>query len=615
MKEGTTPKNKSAPYSPTTKPEINAINLLNYILDTQYCIPHITQGDKTPNIDGTIDIIDEKCSITGKIEVQVKKMPNRYTPRPRHDFPIGLIDYAKNSTNNPVIFISVDCVNSIAYWQEVSTSRLSDYSKKIAHNIEKFILHFPAENVIDSDSSDYINAWQEIFRKKNSKYRDNEDLQKQNKELRERSNPLLGETRPEFGNLHSFIDEINQIIELKFSIIKRNLFDNCWKLGISYRNYSDKQVTYGLYPIPSAKNDLQIIQLPDDFMNKPVLEEISTIHSYISNNPLHTQPKLQAVNDVKGYVEDILKYHLLTHAGNDFLAREYLFALVDSMSISLGVEEKNQYRVDELKQGFYVHLPFWLDEASQYIRRNSSKYPTRLLLDQRYVDPILIIPYIDPETQILIEQNIQRRIKNGEAIPRVPTGNEKIQMGIVNEFLNYLSTDPSREIRRVYPKRKLERTSCGSEWKWDSYTKEEFKKDMEIFFENLPSVYDFVLAQNFHEIADDLSSLKGISKFVFFYGFSGKIPPHKIPSYEYFYLRGDEGLGLPEVHVLPMEEKGSFSELSPRNRDVVIDGKVYQIREGGCKVCFFLFEETPMMNFIYQLLESDLRRYWKKLTY
>jgi hypothetical protein len=606
---------RAAPYGNTDELETEAVDILKNLLNHKYIKSDLRERDKMPNIDGYLELVDESRVPQGKLEVQIKRMPKGNIVRPRQLFPISLIDYAENSTNNPVIFISVDCINEVAYWHEVSNSCLSAYSEQIANNIDQFILHFPPHNVIEPKSSKYIQAWQEIFRKRNAKFRDYDILRKQNNELRERSDPLLGEMRPEFENLHSFIDATNQLIESKFSLIKRNLFNNCWKLGISYSNYSDKQITFGLYPIPTGKNDLQIKQLPKDLRSRPIPEEIRTIHSFYSNNPLHTQPNQHAEVVVQGYVKNILDYRLLTHTGSDFLAREYLFALIDKFPIPLGIEEKERYRVDEISHAFFVHLPFWLDEASQYILRNPSKFSLRMIFRHEYLDPELIDPYIDGEVRAAIEENIQRRIEDGEKIPHVYMGNEKIRFGLVNELVNYVSLDPSREITRVYPKRIFERASKGSGWIWDTYTKEEFGAAIRTFFENFPSVYNFILAQNFYEIAEDISILHGVSKIVIFYNFSENWSLGKSPSYEFFYLKGDESPEIPEVNVLPGEAREMYSNLSfskAITENITVDEMQYRVGPCGWSVCNFLFNDTPMMNFVYDSLGDDIKRYFKR---
>ncbi len=606
---------RPACYSPTDELETEAVDILKRLLDHKYVKADIRERDKGPNIDGYLELVDEESYPYGKLEVQVKRMPEGNIDRPRHLLPISLIEYAKGVTNNPILFISVDCCNSVAYWHEVSPEALSPYSEKIRTNKDTFTLIFPRENRIDSQASEYVQAWKEIHLNRKTKLFQNDELRKQIAELRERSHPLLGETCPEFVHLHSFIDEVNRLIETEFPVIKRARFDNCWKLGISYNKYSEQTITYGIYPIPSDKNDLQIMQLPDDYRAEPIPDGVKTI-STVFPNPIQKEPRQHAVDVVKEYIDDILKARLLKHAGNDFLAREFLFELIDRLGIPMGLEGRDRVRVHELFFGFYVRLPFWVDEAWKYLHQDVSRYPMQMFTTHRYRRPAMIIPYIRGEARESIEQKVEDRINGREAPPNIRMGDEEIPFGIAHEFLidQYSSSDPMQELVRVYPKKNHQRTDRQVSWIWDVYSEEELGIAMTTFFDNLPSVYAFMLNRNFPEISTTLSRFTGVSKIVIFYKPSDNEDLPFGPSFEFFPLKGERVPDLPEVHVLPSTEKGDFSELQNHPQsgpEFVVQGNRYRCERYGSSLSDFLFRETPMLNYIYHLFEHDLKKYFK----
>lgn len=604
-----------APYSTTDELEIEAINILKRLLHPKFVKADIRERDKMPNIDGYIELVDDSRYPEGKLEVQIKRMPKGNIDRPRHPLPISLIEYAKRGTNNPVLFISVDCCNSVAYWHEVSVDALSSYSERIDQNDKTVTLIFPPENRIDSESLEYIDAWKEIFQQRRLSLFQNEELRRQIEELRERSHPLLREVRPEFTQLHSFIDEVNRLIETEFPVVKRAIFENCWKLGVSYKDYSDQMVTYAIYPIPPDKNDLQIMQLPDDHRTDPIPAGVRTIQTHYTSNPLQKEPRQHAVSVVKKYIDDVLKARLLSHAGSDFLAREFLFEVIDRLAIPMGLEGRDRVRVSELHQGFYVRLPFWIDEALRHLYQDPKRYPMRLFSGQGYIKPASLIPYIHKEERLSIEQKIERRIGDREVPPSIRMGDEKTPLGIAHEFLMNLSSDPTREIARVYPRKDYDR--CNNQqgsWIWDVYSEDELATAITTFFENLPSVYAFMLNKNFPEISTALSSLTGLSKIVIFFKPSKKDAFLPAPSYEYYHLIGDRVPEYPEVHVLPWNEKGDFSEVQwpPHSApECLIQGDRYRYGDCGSSIGDFLFKETPMLNYVYELFEKNLKSYFK----
>lgn len=73
---------KPAPYSPSDTLEHEAVDILNYILDDRIK-SHIDSRDKTPNHDGFLEITTEEGEPTGRINVQVKKLPDRFRDDPK----------------------------------------------------------------------------------------------------------------------------------------------------------------------------------------------------------------------------------------------------------------------------------------------------------------------------------------------------------------------------------------------------------------------------------------------------------------------------------------------------------------------------------------------------
>jgi len=615
MKKKSKDKNKAAGFSPTTKLEFKAINVFNYIIDINKCISQVTQNDKTPNIDGNIAVIDDNSNVKGNIEVQIKKMPDKFSGKLCHYFPISLLDYAEKIAFNPVIFVSVDCVNSIAYWHEVSNTALSAYANKMKNESGKFLLKFPPENLITQGNSEYVSGWLEILRKRREKFDDYDSIRNEVVSLRERSDPLLGENKPEFEKIHSFIDGINQLIDGQFSVLKRNLFSNCWKLGISYKGYTKDSIDFGFYPIPYNRNDLQIKQLPNDLLNGPFPKGIRSIHSFLSSNPLIKEAKLQAAKEVKSYVEDLLKYRLLTHAGSEFLAREYLFAFIDKFFIPLGLTEKDQYRIDEIQNAVYVHFPFWIDEAIKYLLESPVPRNFRFIRGPTIiVDPNQLLASLSKEEKRIVEDKVQARMNNKEPKPPVRIANDKFRLEIVIEFLDSFSREPSNEISRVYPKRNFERITSSSGWIWDSYTKDEFGIALRNFYEHFIPTYKVIIDQNFPEIADDLSSLRNVTKMLGLYQFSGEWSLNQLPSFTYSYLHSDEEAGKYSVNILPEDENqhifgGDLKKMF--DPTVTFEGRQYQNVGGGWGVCDYIFGETPMFEKIYEQLQHDLRDYFK----
>lgn len=70
---------KPAGYPSTDAAEIEALNVLRMALDPVRVKADLKERDKHPNIDGYVELVDEDIKPVGKLEVQVRKIPEGVT--------------------------------------------------------------------------------------------------------------------------------------------------------------------------------------------------------------------------------------------------------------------------------------------------------------------------------------------------------------------------------------------------------------------------------------------------------------------------------------------------------------------------------------------------------
>jgi hypothetical protein len=83
---------KPAPYPTTAIQEVLAINILRNLLDPNQVMLDIRQLDRVPDIDGHVDILDKGHHPIGKLEVQVKKLPDDYGSTPKLQIQVAAMD-------------------------------------------------------------------------------------------------------------------------------------------------------------------------------------------------------------------------------------------------------------------------------------------------------------------------------------------------------------------------------------------------------------------------------------------------------------------------------------------------------------------------------------------
>lgn len=228
---------KPAPYSNTDSAEETAVVILRNLLDPNRVKADIRTRDKYPNIDGTIELVDQENRPFGKFDIQVRKIGDG---QKAYSCPTSLVGYSEVSTL-PVILACVDVSLRKVYWRHI-TPTMPEYKK----DQESFTIRF--NETSDSITSDgiYIHKWSEIifdFRKRIT------DFPKLQKEIANRL--TVKNIDPNDKRLFQYyIDTINSLLDDDFLTIKKILFPDVWKLGVGIFDSSEQWVSFQLYKIP-----------------------------------------------------------------------------------------------------------------------------------------------------------------------------------------------------------------------------------------------------------------------------------------------------------------------------------------------------------------------------
>lgn len=177
-----------------------------------------------------------------------------------------------------------------------------------------------------------------------------------------------GVAKAEFREIHTFLDSINSFLDGPFSLVKRRFYPNAWKVGFAYHEYAVNSVSYTIYPISFELNDVQIKEVDASFRDE--LVALNGMTSYSKENPVKSRSREHALEIMEKRIEQLTNYRLLDHKGSEFLAREFIIAFVDKFADQMGLPKKDSYTLAEIGNGFYRHLPFWVEETIKlFVRR------------------------------------------------------------------------------------------------------------------------------------------------------------------------------------------------------------------------------------------------------
>lgn len=599
---------KPARYSPTDTQETESIDTFKSLIDHSKVKPDIKERNTIPNIDGYVELVDDGGSPCGKLEVQIKKLPNNST---KLQIPTSLYAYSEKATCNPVILIGVDIKQKQAFWFHINSKTLNAPIEKI--NQASITINFSYANIIDGTSTVYLNQWQAIV----DSYLDLKNVNEKYELLRDRSNPIIGVEKKEYIEIQKFLDELNGLLDGRFSTVKKTFYPNSWKIGFAYHSYKEDSVEFSLYSVPYGMNDVLIKEIDEKLENK--MKEIGfTTHGFFKENPVRVRPKKLAVDQIQEGMKEILSARLLNHNSSEFLVREFTFAFIDKFHIQMGLTKKDVFSLLEIEKGFLEYLPVWTLEAIKFMieqKRNGVTSFRHALFGRSFFDPSLILSSIMPEERKLIAERTKTAIAQKIQLPILPLGNRDISFKLFYESLGSLRLRGTTEVTRPYIQKDFSRLDHLANWKWNILSPEALEKNLAIFFENLPDAYNQIVSNNFEDIKGELPLFGGVNLEIVLFDVKSEVKVlTDAPKISFYGLCSAEKEDF-SITLSDRKKAGTLSSISMQNvgNEITIDGHSYKMVTASEGVLDFIFEDTPLLDFIYDRIKQNLDEYFNKL--
>ena len=567
-------------YPSTDSQEQDARTVLETLLDSRFEKIDIRTRDKVPNIDGTIELVNEKIKPIGKFDIQLRSIPKGQTS---HSCETTLVAYSKTATTLPVLLICVDSQNKLAYWKHIN-QYMPEFKDKETQ--QSFVIHFSKESDIIDISRVYRYKWIEIasyYQECIAKYPSisARDIEKIGLETIEPSEREI---------FQRFIETINNLLDNDFIVIKEIVFPGVWKLGVGIISSDQHHIQYQIYSIPYKDPSPLVCKLIHGSLftnkwNKNAVKETRTSKESLLD------PIKAGKEFVSERVVAVLKSKLLHIYGQE-LSSDILFSFVDLYHPALGIKPGSErYLVQDLSIALNKHL-FAMAEAAlvENIPVGNRKYS---------VDLDKLTYYIKTNTPTS---------KNVFGKPIVfSIGTDSFPISTAYDSLKYLIANGIKEINRSRGLSDIP-LAPGASWVWSGYSPEnEIKNVTHILNHSLDEYKAFVNGNklkfpNSHYLDSDTTII-----------------------FEYEPIKGskfEEGPGLNEYHIdnsshtlpklivyakdkaLPHLPVGSNTE--EKYYTVTYDGKTYKAHSISYSIGHFLFDSTPVLNLVYRMLLDDL---------
>lgn len=572
---------KPAGYGPTDAAEVEAITIFRSSLDPKVIKADIKERDKYPNIDGYLELVDSEGFPMGKLEVQVRKIPDGHV---KYQCPKELFVYAGRTTL-PVILACVDTKNKKVFWKHIKEEDFPSDTGQSSVNIS-----FDLEHMQITSDRKYYTRWLTIIRDYSQRIQNYTLLRSLSLNI-----IALPPTRSEeVTKIQEFLDELNGLLDGEYACVKHIRFPCVWKIGFGLSFWSKDSIAYWLYAIEKGENKPLISDIPPGtdmfaFPNTGFL-------GHHGPNDLIVNPKLAARHYVYDNFRELIKHQAFS-IRHPLLCSEYLFSYIDAHLYYLGLKHSDVYQIEELQKAFYDYLPRWCDIAIKSL----TFYPPHL----GHADPGIIHMMLPRD----VSKEVDEAVKNKTQIRPVTIGSSRVSYRILFDLLEYCRVSGLQKIERIYKPR----TSNLGRMIWDGYKEEDAFYNFKIVYENFEKVYsEFLKLNGLNDSA--LALFKEQELLVCKYAHPN--PPLKdYPCQNIYQLIPDCGhCSIPRVVVLPPNDN-SFTYTKPLKGkcEAKLGNEKFALKSYSVGIADFLFQDNPILNLVYRTLCDRLESAVKAL--
>ena len=244
--------------------EKKSVHFIERLLEDYQVHDKIETEDKGANIDGSIELLDKNGRIKGTVIVQVKTVNKADEGKFRFPCPASLFAYAEvNSV--VVLLLAVDHSNDLVLWKHISRQLLEDNRDK--EQQETITLHFSETERLAQDNVEAtLKQWELLSQNSVNTLVNAPIISKENEELRKllinSQNPKFELPLEDICKIQLFSDTFNHIYDNDLLYFKKQVFRDCWKIGLAIFKYEDHELIHSLFPIRYGENSLIIKPLP-----------------------------------------------------------------------------------------------------------------------------------------------------------------------------------------------------------------------------------------------------------------------------------------------------------------------------------------------------------------
>jgi hypothetical protein len=562
---------KPAGFPKTDGAEQDAVTALLSCLNADRIKSDIKTRDKYPNVDGTLEIVDDELRPEGKFDVQVRKVA---AGTRSYSCPIELYAYSKVSSL-PVLLVAVDTDEKRAMWRHVFGGM-----PEFKENQKSFTIKFTGDDEISPDEA-YLERWRTIARDYNERIARYPELSARVS----RDIDLDGVEDSDVEYFQRYSNELNSLLERDFQAIRSRVLPSAACFGIGIANATEDHVEYQHHRIEFGARQPTVFRVAPKALGS-IFDDPSVLHFTWTQRTFLKEPREQALEFLKKPIEDALRNYQLVVHGVD-VASNVVSQFIERFPSVFGLRPAEQYSLEDLQIAYYQTLP---EACARFL-------PLPQDANQQYIGLIHLWQ---------METAMQHFPKTGSTRTS-PLSNYRIDSGDVpiqafEDSLKVLLSSGVEIVANPWD----DPGARDASFIWSYSDKAKVGENLRRLFQRLISNYSRFVRGN--ELALTKSPyLDPNTAIIFNIRERGGTGIQSCPIVEEFHVP-NQALDLPKVTTCIGGDDGRLQYDRSNMRELTLDGKTHSPVLISGSLADWPFRRCPYLHGVYRLLTHDLNR-------
>ncbi len=598
-----------AAFPPHNTPEMNSVIKLQDLLDKKLVKPDLKFMDKWPNIDGYLAVVDESETQIGKLEVQIKTLPDDHIQKPKYQCPLSFLSYCEKSGGLPVLLIIVNNKHEIAFWLHIDSKFIKEIAPRISGDSNSISISFPSANIIQRDTTKYVKDWIAICQQHRHKVLDYCHLEDKHRKLQEIHDNLIACMKRSYtigsndiAKLQLFITTYNGLLSGALNIVKNIYYNGFNKIGIGYSKYENERLSYFLFPVRINEP----IELVKEIHTEELFEgDFFSLQGHNTKNPIKENPIKYAWEVLIKDALEIINEQRLKFVNRE-LASEFLATYIDKILFICKINIKTTYNLTTFLNRLSVLYVLWCEE----------------IMERPTLGTTLIFNIKNLSEQLATTRNAKRHLKKAiikyrrgvkPSFQVEITSDEDFDCNYLEAALYYFRSRGQHNVTRIYTAYEFNDKRKGIRFVWTNISASDLAKKIEVTYNLMPKLVNQYVEEFFPEIKTKITFFDDFDKLIVNINHSGRTGLKNRSWIEMYYLKAEEIVPKSiDVYVNGLNCPVIWKTYFSNKNKIKTQNECYKIVGVGLQNQHKVFSALPLQELMQSVVAGLIGKFFKK---